>query len=177
MANQLHVFNFNNRSLSPTQSDGSISIISLEDLEAGRYSPTLMSNDNEYASDDTLDSMENGKSRVNEVNSKYLRALLKIPEKKQTEITSSENIQSRKLSLIQPVTFEEQVTELKNVLSGYTRDVVLTAFESLNLTPKINKQQYSVDNSELHAPLKSTWNKSYWGNNSFESDFEEEVSF
>ena len=177
MANQLSVFDFNDRSQTPTQSDGSISVVSLEDLEAGRYSPSLiMSNDNEYASDDTLDSMENGQSRVNKANSKYLRTLLKIPEPKQVELTD-ENIQPRKLSLVRPVSFEEQVTELKNVLSGYTRDVVVTAIETLNLTPKISKQQYSVDNAELHAPLKNAWNKSYWENNGFESDFEEELAF
>ena len=135
-----------------------------------------MSNDSEYASDDTLDSMENGKSRINKANTKYLRTLLKIPEPKQTELTDK-TIQPRKLSLVHPVSFEEQVRELKNVLSGYTRDVVVTAFESLNLTPKISKQQYYTDNAELHAPLKNTWNKSYWENNGFESDFEEEVSF
>ena len=74
----------------------------------------------------------------------------------------------RKLSLIRPVTFEEQVMELKNILSGYTRDVVITAIGSLNLNPKNNKQQSSVDNTELHAPLKKSWKSG------FESDDEEE---
>ena len=166
MNNQVHVFSFNNRSVSPTQSDESMSIISLEDLEAGRYSPPLIlsNNDSEYASDDSLDSMENGESRIDQVNSKYLRTLLKVPEPKHQGKLNKE----RKLSLIRPVTFEEQVMELKNILSGYTRDVVITAIGSLNLTPKIDKQQSSVDNTELHAPLKKSWKSG------FESDDEEE---
>jgi len=174
MNNQGHVFDFTDRSVSPTQSDGSLSAISLEDLEAGRYSPSLILSNNysEYASDDSLDSMENGESRVDEANSRYLRTLLKIPEPKR----NNERNQPRKLSLIRPVTFEEQVTELKNVLSGYTRDVVTSAIESLNLTPKISKQQSSVGNTELNAPLKNSWNKSYW-KSGLESDEEVEVEF
>lgn len=181
---------------SPHSSEGSMSVVTLDDLEAGRYSPSqctsTICDDAEYASDATLDSMESGHSRTHQANTTYLRALLKIPEPKNPRDLNKENRQPSKLALITPLSFEDQVDELKNVMSIYSRNVIISAMESLNLTPKPPRGEKSeekiktpktsktpvkhlLNNQEinLHAPLKSAFHKRSWAIDS-ESDTENE---
>lgn len=164
--------NYTDNSLSPTNSGSNGSSVSLDDLEAGRYSPTSqMSNItiDDCLSDASLDSMEAGNYKIDERSTAYLKNILKI-----TDTHNKENIPPNKnLALVAPATFEDQVRELTNYMKTFSQDVISCAVKSFERIPSPAIRRMSHANEYLHAPLKNA--RSYYKYDSCdESDYEEE---
>ena len=163
--------NYTHHSRSPTNSASSETLVSLDDLEAGRYSPTSqMSNItiDDCLSDASLDSMEAGNYKVDEKSTAYLKNLLKIPD-----THNKENIPPKNLALVAPATFEDQVRELTNYMKTFSQDVISCAVKSFERIPSPAIRRMSHANEYLHAPLKNV-RAYYTYNSSDESDYEEE---
>jgi len=162
---------YTHHSRSPTNSASSETLVSLDDLEAGRYSPTSqMSNItiDDCLSDASLDSMEAGNYKVDEKSTAYLKNLLKIPD-----THNKENIPPKNLALVAPATFEDQVRELTNYMKTFSQDVISCAVKSFERIPSPAIRRMSHANEYLHAPLKNV-RAYYTYNSSDESDYEEE---
>ena len=163
---------YTHHSRSPTNSASSETLVSLDDLEAGRYSPTSqMSNItiDDCLSDASLDSMEAGNYKVDEKSTAYLKNILKI-----TDTHNKENIPPKKnLALVAPATFEDQVRELTNYMKTFSQDVISCAVKSFERIPSPAIRRMSHANEYLHAPLKNV-RAYYTYNSSDESDYEEE---
>ena len=163
--------NYTHNSVSPTNSDSNRTSCSLDDLEAGRYSPTSqMSNItiDECLSDTSLDSMEAGNYKVDEKSTAYLKNILKIPD-----THNKENIPPKNLALVAPASFEYQVRELTNYMKTFSQDVISCAVKSFERIPVPAIRRMSHANEYLHAPLKNV--RAYYTYDSCdESEYEDE---
>ncbi len=163
--------NYGSNLPSPTNFPSNESLVSLDDMEAGRCTPTSqMSNitlSDGSASDASLDSMEAG-NNVNWKSTTYLKKLLKVPD-----AHNKENIPPKNLALVAPASFEYQVRELTNYMKTFSQDVISCAVKSFERIPVPAIRRMSHANEYLHAPLKNV--RAYYTYDICdESEYEEE---